>query len=151
MKRSAGPEAGPPRLVIDTNVFVSALLFKGVASRLVPLWQSGRIVYLLSRPILEEYLRVLAYPKFSLTEREIKGLIEGDLLPYVETIQDPALRGIPYLKDPSDQKFLALAKTGKANYLLSGDKVLLEVKQIAQATILSPGDFLNEQGVNIWS
>ena len=55
------------RVVLDTNVLISALLFSGVASDLVPLWQKEKITVLLSREILEEYLRVLAYPKFQLT------------------------------------------------------------------------------------
>jgi uncharacterized protein len=61
------------RIVLDTNTVTSALLFSGTASRLVPLWQSRRVVMLISRAILEEYLRVLAYPKFRLSNEEIKG------------------------------------------------------------------------------
>ena len=52
------------RVVLDTNVVVSALLFTGISSKLVPLWQGGVITALVSRNILEEYLRVLSYPKF---------------------------------------------------------------------------------------
>jgi putative PIN family toxin of toxin-antitoxin system len=74
------------RVVLDTNVLVSALLFTGISSELVPLWQRSIITVLLSRGILEEYLRVLSYPKFQLSEAEIKGLIEEELLPYVEVV-----------------------------------------------------------------
>jgi len=66
------------RVVIDTNVMVSALLFQGVTSQLVPLWQKGTMTLLLSGEILEEYLRVLAYSKFQLAKNEIRRLIEGD-------------------------------------------------------------------------
>ena len=61
------------RVVLDTNALVSALLFSGVSSKLVSLWQNGSIAPLLSREILDEYLRVLSYPKFALSEKEIKS------------------------------------------------------------------------------
>jgi putative PIN family toxin of toxin-antitoxin system len=64
------------RVVLDTNAVVSALLFSGVSSKLVSLWQEGLITPLLSRQILDEYLRVLSYPKFALSEEEIKELIQ---------------------------------------------------------------------------
>ena len=69
------------RVVLDTNVLVSALLFKGKTSDLVPLWQTGAITPLLSRSFLEEHLRVFSYPKFRLTDTEIKALIQEELLP----------------------------------------------------------------------
>lgn len=75
------------RVVLDTNTLISALLFSGTASRLVPLWQSRRITVLLSGAILQEYLRVLTYPKFHLSDHEVRGLIEEELLPFVETVR----------------------------------------------------------------
>ena len=75
------------RVVLDTNTVVSALLFSGIASRLVPLWQTRRIAVYVSREILREYLRVLAYPKFRLTDQDIRLLVEEELLPFVETIR----------------------------------------------------------------
>ena len=61
------------RVVLDTNVVVLALLFTGISSKLVQLWQGGAITALVSRSILEEYLRVLSYPKFKLSEGDIRG------------------------------------------------------------------------------
>jgi hypothetical protein len=66
------------RVVLDINAVVSALLFSGISSKLVSLWQKGSITPLLSRPVLDEYLRVLSYPKFELSEKEIKELIQRD-------------------------------------------------------------------------
>jgi putative PIN family toxin of toxin-antitoxin system len=70
------------RVVLDTNAVVSALLFSGISSKLVSLWQKGSITPLLSRPVLDEYLRVLSYPKFELSEKEIKELIQEEIHPY---------------------------------------------------------------------
>lgn len=143
MMQSAGP-AAPPRVVLDTNVFLSAVLFSGPTSRLVSLWQARRFTPLLSRPILEEYLRVLSYPKFELSEREVKSVIQEELLPFFETISKVSLRGIPFLKDPSDRKFLACARSGKADYLVTGDQVLLAQKRVASSLIITPGEFLKK-------
>ena len=67
------------RVVLDTNTVISALLFSGTAARLVGVWQSRHIAVLLSRAILQEYLRVMAYPKFRLGTAEIRGLLEEEL------------------------------------------------------------------------
>ncbi len=65
-----------PRLVLDTNVLLSALLFHdGSLSWLRHSWQSETIRPLASRDTAEELIRVLAYPKFHLTEDEREDLL----------------------------------------------------------------------------
>jgi uncharacterized protein len=131
------------RVVLDTNVLVSALLFTGISSELVSLWQRSAITVLLSRGILEEYLRVFSYPKFQLLEGEIKGLIEEELLPYVEVVK-PRRRLRIVERDPSDNKFLECAVAGKARAIISGDKDLLSIGRYRQIRIQSPAQFLDE-------
>ncbi|MFA7424434.1 MAG: putative toxin-antitoxin system toxin component, PIN family, partial [Desulfosarcinaceae bacterium] len=58
-------------VVIDTNVVVSALLFGGKPGQLVSHWQDGLIRPYASEAIIAEYLRVLAYPRFDLSENDI--------------------------------------------------------------------------------
>ena len=130
------------RVVLDTNVLVSALLFTGISSELVPLWQKGTFTVLLSQEILEEYLRVLAYPKFRLSEGEIKALIEEELLPFVQIIK-PGIRVRVVKRDPSDDKFLECAVAGKADVLISGDKDLLTIKHYRRVRIKTPSQFLD--------
>lgn len=129
------------RIVLDTNTLVSALLFGGTASRLLPLWQSGRITLLISRAILEEYLRVLAYPKFRLTPAEIRSLIEEEVLPFAETIV-PRRRLRVVRRDPDDDKFLECAVAGRARFLLTGDQDLHSLGAYRGVTIRSAGEFL---------
>lgn len=129
------------RVVLDTNVLISALLFAGVTSDLVPLWQKDAITVLLSREILDEYLRVLAYPKFELSEHEIKGLIEQELLPFVQVIK-PGTRIRVVRRDPSDNKFLECAVAGKAAVVISGDKDLLALRHYRRVRIQTPARFL---------
>lgn len=129
------------RVVLDTNAIVSALLFSGISSELVSLWQKGLITLLLSREILDEYLRVFSYPKFELTEEEIKELIQEEILPYAEVVK-PKRRLRVVQRDPSDDKFIECAVAGKARVIISGDKDLLFLGRYRQIRILSPAKFL---------
>lgn len=131
------------RVVLDTNTLISALLFSGTASDLLPLWQTGRITILLSKAILQEYLRVLAYPKFRLSGEEIKGLIEGKVLPFVETVEVKKHLTV-IRRDPEDNKFLECAVAGQAEHLVTGDRDLLEVGSYRGITILTVGQFLDQ-------
>lgn len=130
-----------PRVILDTNVFVSALLFEGSVASLVPLWKGGALIFILTRSILEEYLRVLAYPRFQLKEDEITDLIADELLPFVETVIERQVK-VPPLSDPEDEKFLVASLLGKADFLISGDKVLLKLKKFKTCKILTPSEFL---------
>ena len=121
---------------------ISALLFSGTASRLVSLWQSRRITVLISREILTEYLRVFAYPKFQLSDQEIRPLIEEELLPFVETIR-VRRRLVVVRRDPDDDKFLECAVAGRATYLVTGDRDLRELGSFRGITILTAGEFLD--------
>ncbi len=129
------------RVVLDTNTVVSALLFSGISSKLVSLWQKGLITPLLSREILDEYLRVLSYPKFDLSEGEIKELIQEEILPYAEVVK-PKRRLRVVQRDPSDNKFVECAVAGKARVIISGDKELLSLGRYRQIRIQSPAQFL---------
>jgi len=133
------------RVVLDTNVIISALLFTGRTSELTPLWQRGEITPLLSRDILDEYIKVLAYPKFRLTATEIESLIEKEVLPYVQVIK-PRRRLRVVRRDPSDDKFIECAVAGKSRIIVSGDKDLLSVGTYRQITILTPVQFLESLG-----
>jgi putative PIN family toxin of toxin-antitoxin system len=116
----------PPRVVLDTNVVLSALLFGGGwAARLRSGWQSGRFVPLASTATADELLRVLAYPKFKLSPAEQHELL-ADVMPWVEVvlIPDPP-PGVPACRDPFDLPFLHLAIAGRAQALVSGDRDLL--------------------------
>ncbi len=128
------------KVVIDTNVLVSALLFDGVAGRLVTLWKDRRILPLCSKEIMDEYLRVLAYPKFKLTNIEIEYLITVEILPWFQPVT--VLKGKPFIKnDPQDDIFIWCALEGKAYSIISGDNHLLSMKE-PPVTVLTINDFL---------
>ncbi|MGZ3605244.1 MAG: putative toxin-antitoxin system toxin component, PIN family [Thermodesulfobacteriota bacterium] len=75
------------RVVLDTNVLISALLFRGGLSKIVGLWQKGKIIPVISKETFRELLTVLEYPKFSLTQEEIDPIIKYEILPYFEIVE----------------------------------------------------------------
>jgi putative PIN family toxin of toxin-antitoxin system len=128
-------------VVIDTDVFVSALLFGGTPGKLIALWKSGKIQPHLTSEILAEILRVLAYPKFQLTENEIQYLLYAEILPFCSVVS--AKSGSAVVKeDPSDDMFLRCCEAAKAKVLISGDNHLLKLTSHGNAQILSPSQFL---------
>ena len=113
------------RVVIDTNLVLSALVFGGSTARLRLAWQSDRFIPLVSKATITELIRVLAYPKFKLTKAEQENLL-ADYLPFCETVLSPEkLPTIPECRDPFDEPFLVLALVGNADYLVTGDRDLL--------------------------
>jgi putative PIN family toxin of toxin-antitoxin system len=130
-------------VVIDTNVLVSALLFGGVPGKLVPLWKERTIWPRASKEIIEEYIRVLAYPKFQLSEEEINFLLHYEILPYFE-ISSIKEGPILVVKDPSDDKFIRCAQAAGARVIISGDQHLLKLSPYRQIQIISPSGFLGQ-------
>jgi uncharacterized protein len=118
--------ANRPILFIDTNALISALLFGGVPGCLIPLWKSCRVQSLASQAMIDEVLRVLAYPKFSLSPKEIEFLLYQEILPWFKIVE--AAAGSPIIVgDPSDDMFLWCALDGRADWIICGDEHLLEL------------------------
>ena len=132
---------GAIKVVIDTNVVISALLFGGVPGKLISLWQGSAIKPIASKEIIDEYLRVLTYPKFKLTEEEINFLLYQEILPYFDVIDAPAGPRV-IKKDPADDKFIRCAVADRAKYIISGDQPLLALKNYHKIKILSPAEFI---------
>ena len=113
------------RVVFDTNTVVSALLFEhGQLSWLREHWRSGEVTALVSRSIVDELIRVLAYPKFDLNKTEIEALL-ADYIPFTSVISVPPQLQSPKCSDINDQMFIDLAIQGQAGILITGDRVLL--------------------------
>lgn len=131
----------PPRLVLDTNVLLSALLFRSAAMTWArSAWQSGRILPLASRDTVSELLRVLGYPKFRLAPDDRDELL-ADYLPWCETVTIPMPPpAVPECRDPFDQPFLLLALVGRADALVTGDRDLLALAGAFPVPILTPAD-----------
>ena len=141
-KQSVPSAPSVPRVVLDTNCLVSALIFsRGRFAWLRQSWQTKRFVTLASRETVSELIRVLGYPKFKLTAREQQALL-ADFVPYVETVRaDACPAGLPVLRDPDDIIFMALAAAGQADALVSGDGDIQAVREQFYIPILTIAEF----------
>jgi putative PIN family toxin of toxin-antitoxin system len=128
------------RVVLDTNVFVSAVLGKALAL-VLETWQSGRFVLVVSDEIVREYHRVLRRQKFGLTDEIVDGIIG-----YVFRRAEFVLTGEPLSvvkEDPADNKFLEAALAGEASLIVSGDRHLLHLETYQGIPIITARAFLD--------
>jgi uncharacterized protein len=122
--------SAPARVVLDTNVVLSALVFGGGSvGQLRRAWQSEHFTPLASKASIQELMRVLAYPKFRLSPTDQHELL-ADFLPWVETVRIPQPPpAVPECRDPMDTPFMQLAVAGRATVLVSGDQDLLTLAE----------------------
>ena len=132
-----------PRVVVDTNILISALVFGGKISRLRCAWQEGCFTPLVSKVTTTELIRVLAYPKFKLSPIEQEDLLSDYLLFGESVVMPDLLPATPECRDPFDVPFLILALVGDADYLVTGDRDLLVLKDNFSCPIVTVDDFLN--------
>jgi uncharacterized protein len=128
------------RIVLDTNVLLSAVLFGGRLARMVDLWENGRITPVFSSETFNEFRRALEYPKFGLTQDERKALIDHCIGYFAVVDVVAKIQGV--CRDPFDDKFLACALSASARYLVSGDNDLLSIGHYKNIRIISSAELL---------
>lgn len=128
-----------PRVVLDTNIFISAILYGGNPRKVVNLAVTEAIEVYISLELLEELGRVLK-GKFTLSSFEIDTII-SEIKDFTE-ITIPQVRFRVVKKDPSDNKVLECAVAAKANLIVSGDKHLLNLAKFRSIKIVNPAEFL---------
>ena len=133
------------KVVLDTSVLISALLFKGELSKLAELWQRGKIIPVISRDTFQELRAVLAYPKFSLSQEEINIIIGNEVLPHFEVVEvTKEIKDV--CRDAADDKFISCALSASAGYIVSGDKDLCDLNRYKSVRIVTPADFFKILG-----
>jgi putative PIN family toxin of toxin-antitoxin system len=135
------------RLVIDTNILVSALLAAtSLPAQLIVLWRTGRFDLLTAAEQLDELMRVTRYPK--IRERlapALAGRLVNDLRALAITLDK--LPVVEVSADPDDNYLLALAAAGAADFLVTGDKRdLLGIAVYEGTKIITVRDFLAMHG-----
>lgn len=128
------------RVVADSNIYISALLFAGFPSVLLERAQTGKIDLFISQPILDEVLTVMRREKFKRTEaqvQEAREIIEG-----CTQRVEPTEMVYVVTADPSDNKIIECALAAKADVIVSGDKHLLRLKEHAGIPIMKVWDSL---------
>lgn len=127
------------RIVLDTNVFVSAVFFGGVPGRILEAWRDGRLQLVLSAAILDEYQRVgqvLSAQYAGVALEPILALLTLE----AEFVESPDLPS-PVSEDPDDDKFLACATASGVDIVISGDRDLLVHDGWHGLRILRPRQF----------
>ena len=129
-----------PRVVNDTNVWLSALYFSGKPAKIVNLIEDQRIVSITSDFILEEVKEKLV------SDFNTPLYAANSTVSYISSIsQIVPLKGKDFnLRDPDDNKVLETAVVGHCNYLITGDKDLLTVGGCNRIQIVAPAEFLDK-------
>ncbi len=128
------------RVVADTNIYISALMFGGLPGMLLDLGLMQAIRLVISPALLDELQDKLCV-KFGVLAQDtaaIRAKLEsiGDLI-------DPAIVLDVVTDDPDDNRVLECAVTGRADYIVSGDRHLLKLKEHAGIPILTAREFLD--------
>ena len=129
------------RIVLDTNVVVSAVFWGGKPLDVLRAWVKGRFEVVASPEILWEYEQTL----LDLSKENITPDLQywlGMLNERVRLIQPH--REIKLCRDPKDDKFLSCTFSGGVDYLVSGDRDLRVLKEIEGIEILPPAAFLRK-------
>ena len=127
------------KVVLDTNVFVSGVFFGGPPGRVLAAWRDERIEVVVSREIIEEYVRV--------GERLSARFPGVDVEPALDLVSVSAtLITAPSLPEPvcqahDDDKFLACAVAAKAGYVISGDRDLSATSPCGRVVVIRPRAF----------
>jgi putative PIN family toxin of toxin-antitoxin system len=131
------------KVVVDTNVLVSGLLFGGVPGQILATWTTGAFVLVVSPSILDEYRRVgraLAKGRPAL-DSALDALLA--VIAVHATVVDAPPLSERVSADRDDDQFLAAALAGEASWIVSGDKHLLAVSGWSGITVLKPRAFVD--------
>ena len=128
------------RIIIDTNLWISFLITKDF-TKLDEIIFSRQGILIFSQELLDEFLEVARRPKFR------RFFSSADIEEILETIDEYAdfvkiETQIEACRDPKDNFLLSLSVDGHADFLLTGDKDLLDLAKFGETTIVTIADFL---------
>jgi len=130
------------RIVLDSNVIISAFLFGGQPARIVGYVLDGSLQCFVSMAIFDEIQDVLQRPKFGLSAEQALAFIEE--LHNLCWLVTPTTRVRAIRTDPDDNRVLECALAADADMIISGDSHLLNLGQWQDIRILSPAEFIRE-------
>lgn len=127
------------RAVFDTNILISAYLWSGTPRRALEVVRAGHVELISATAAIEEFIRVLGYPKFGLSPEEIAPFVD-DLLSVTQLVVPPTLDVV--IADPSDNLFLGIAVKGSCQVIVSGHHHLLILKRFRSIQIVTVSGFM---------
>lgn len=131
------------KVVLDTNLLVSGIFWRGTPSKILDLWTQDKIIFCVSEDILDEYLEVIQrlQNKYG-TPKGVnwsKLVQEKVVIFAVDATEE-------YSRDPDDDKFIHCALASKAIYIVSGDQDLLVLEKVEGIEIITGSEFLDRYG-----
>jgi putative PIN family toxin of toxin-antitoxin system len=127
------------KIVIDTNVLVSAVFFDGLPEKLVDLILSGTVSIVVSEDLLDEYKATIQ----DMLNKAAKSAPRFSLTPLLEhSVKIKPKSEIQVCRDRDDDKFIVCAVDGDCEYIVSGDKDLLSLHSYKNINIVTVRDFL---------
>ncbi len=131
------------RIILDTNLWISFLITKNY-SKLDRILFSGQGKLVFSGELLTEFIDVVKRPKFHkyFSQKDIEDIIKT-IEKYGEFVEVNST--VKVCRDPKDNFLLSLAIDGRADYLLTGDAALLELKKIGKTKITTFSEFLSKR------
>ncbi len=135
------------KIVLDANQFVSAILKPDSnPGQILEMVRHRHVDLLLSRPIIAEISRVLAYPKLAKIHRMDHNTQNRFLraLVIVGRMVNPDISVNVVADDPTDNKYIECAVSGNADALITGDKHLLVLKTYGNIPIITPAQWIKQ-------
>lgn len=131
------------RIVVDTNIIISAIYFGGLPRALFELFERGDFEVVASHSIIEEYEEVIHR-----VQKKSKSRDPKEIAHFIRVITEKSILIQPrhrkkYSRDPDDDKFIHCAQSGKAIYIVSGDSDLLDLEQVDDIEIITAREFVN--------
>ncbi len=127
-------------IVIDTNVLVSGIFWHGVPGQILDKWVNNKFELITSTMIIEEYADTL----LEISKGKRGDLVQNWLLLITQYAHTVEIKKRFHLSaDPDDDKFIECAVAGDAQYIISGDKHLLDLKAVFNIDIVTPRAFIN--------
>jgi uncharacterized protein len=131
------------RIIIDTNLWISFLITKDF-TKLDEIIFSRNCLLIFSQELLDEFLEVARRPKFR------RLFSSSDIEEILETIEEYAdfvkiKTKVEVCRDPKDNFLLSLSFDGNADFLLTGDKDLLELAKFSETAIITVSEFLQNK------
>jgi putative PIN family toxin of toxin-antitoxin system len=134
------------KVVIDTNIIVSAFGWRGNPEEVIRLVSQGKILNFITFEILDELRRVVSYPKLKFSE-ELQAEIIETMFAISHIVSSSESLSI-IENDPPDDKVLECAVSADADFIISGDRHLLNLKNFRCIEILTPEAFLTKRVLN---
>ncbi len=133
------------RVILDTNIIISSAL-SGALVLVLEKWGEEKFKVIVTTDVVEEYFDVLNRPKFGLKQETIDKIARFIYQFSEFVVPEEKIKFIE--DDPKDNKFLEAAIAGKVDFIVSGDKRLLELKEFRAIPIITGREFLDWLKIN---